>query len=64
MIHAAGKAKPGRWYRPGFAQSTWRLVAQIPYSFRSTNAIADQPVLSFVLSCEGHSGALFWGGRE
>ena len=64
VTDAAEKAKPGRWYRPGFAQSTWRLVAQIPYSFRTANAIAGAPFLPLALAGAGDGEALFRGGSE
>ena len=64
VTDAAEKAKPGRWYRPGFAQSTWRLVASISYSFGSTSAIARDSVLPLALTRAGYGAALFWGGRK
>lgn len=62
MIYATEKAKPGRWYRPGFAQSTWRLVAFPLYRIGTAGAIDCLPYLPLALDGAGYGAALLWGG--
>lgn len=56
-------AKPGTG-APGFAQSTWQLVASFPYCIRLAGANARLPVLPIALDGAGHGAALLWGGLQ
>lgn len=62
MIYATEKAKPGRWYRPGFAQSTWPLVAFPLYRIGVAGSNAFLPFLPLALDGAGYGAALLWGG--
>lgn len=61
MSHAPTNAKPGR-DGPGFAQSTWRLVAFSLYRIGLAGANACLPLLPVALDGAGYGAALLWGG--
>lgn len=54
-------AKPRRAGR-GFAQSTWRLVASLPYRIGPAGANACLPFLPVAVDGAGYGAALLWGG--
>lgn len=54
-------AKPGAG-TPGFAQSTWRLVASLYYRIGAAGANAGLPFLPLALDGAGYGAALLWGG--
>lgn len=54
-------AKPGAG-TPGFAQSTWRLVAFLPYRIGQAGSNAFLPLLPVALDGAGYGAALLWGG--
>ena len=56
-------AKP-RLAGRGFAQSTWRLVASLPYRIGLPGANARHPIPPFALAGDGHGAALLWGGLQ
>lgn len=58
---ATGYAKPGAG-TPGFAQSTWRLVAFPLYRIGLGGANACLPFLPFAVDGAGYGAALLWGG--
>lgn len=62
MSHEAQKAKPGRWNRPGFAQSTWRLVAILSYRTGAAGANPCLSLLPLAVDGAGYGAALLWGG--
>ena len=63
MRHASTtNAKPGRWNRPGFARSTWALVASLPYRIAMAGANAGLPFLPVAMDGAGLGAALLWGG--
>lgn len=61
MSDGGTNAKPRRAGR-GFAQSTWRLVAPLPYRIGLAGANACLPFLPLALDGAGYGAALFWGG--
>lgn len=54
-------AKPGAG-TPGFAQSTWWLVAFPLYRIGLAGANACRPLLPLALDGAGYGTALLWGG--
>ena len=56
-------AKPRRAGR-GFAQSTWRLVAPLPYRIGLAGANACHPFRPVALDGAGNGVALLWGGLQ
>ena len=56
-------AKPGAG-TPGFAQSTWWLVASLFYRIGLAGANTGLPVLPVALDGAGYGAALFWGGLQ
>ena len=54
-------AKPGAG-TPGFAQSTWSLVANSLYRIGLAGANACLPFLPLALDGAGYGTALLWGG--
>ncbi|SCW85297.1 hypothetical protein SAMN02927924_03394 [Sphingobium faniae] len=64
MSHAQPtNAKPGAG-TPGFAQSTWRLVAFPLYRIGLAGANACSPFLPVALDGAGYGAALLWGGLQ
>lgn len=63
MTNGATNAKPGA-ATPGFAQSTWRLVAFFLYRIGLAGANAYQPFLPIALDGAGYGAALLWGGAR
>ena len=62
MINALTRnAKPGAG-TPGFAQSTWRLVAYFLYRIGQAGSNAFQPLFPLALDGAGYGAALLWGG--
>ena len=61
MSDGARNAKPGAG-TPGFAQSTWMLVAFFSYRIGLAGANAYQPFLPVAMGCAGYGAALLWGG--
>ena len=53
-------AKPGAG-TPGFAQSTWRLVAIFPYRVGLAGANARLSILPVALDGAGNGATLLWG---
>lgn len=64
MIREAQKAKPGRWNRPGFAQSTSRLVASLPYRIGTAGANVCLSFPALAIDGAGYGAALLWGGSQ
>lgn len=56
-------AKPGAG-TPGFAQSTWPLVAQFFYRIGQAGSNAFHPFLPLALDGAGYGAALLWGGSK
>lgn len=54
-------AKPGAG-TPGFAQSTWLLVAYFHYRIGQAGSNAFHPLLPIALDGAGYGAALLWGG--
>ena len=64
MSHAPSRnAKPGAG-TPGFAQSTFRLVAFFHYRIGLAGANAGLPFLPVALDGAGYGAALLWGGLQ
>lgn len=63
MNGGSTNAKPGAG-TPGFAQSTWRLVAYFPYRTGLAGANACLPFLPVALHGAGYGAALLWGGLQ
>ena len=63
MIYGLTYAKPGAG-TPGFAQSTWRLVAPFPYRIGTTGANVCLPFLPVAFDGAGRSAALLWGAMQ
>lgn len=61
MSYGTRYAKPGAG-TPGFAQSTWRLVALLPYRIGLAGANACLPFLPVAMDGTGYGAALLWGG--
>lgn len=62
MNDGTTNAKPGAG-TPGFAQSTWRLVAFSVYRIGTAGANACLRFLPFAVDGAGLGLALFWGAR-
>ncbi len=60
MINGGTNAKPRRAGR-GFAQSTCRLVASLPYGIGTPIANACLPFLPVAFDGAGRGAALLWG---
>jgi hypothetical protein len=60
MNHDDTNAKPRRAGR-GFAQSTWRLVASLPYRIGTAGANDCLPFLPIAFDGAGRGAALLWG---
>lgn len=56
-------AKPGAG-TPGFAQSTWWLVAFLSYRIGQAGSNAFLPLLPIALDGAGCGAALLWGGLQ
>lgn len=63
MSDGGTNAKPRRAGR-GFAQSTCRLVATLPYRIGIAGANACLPFLPVALDGAGYGAALLWGGLQ
>lgn len=63
MSNGGTNAKPGA-ATPGFAQSTWRLVAFPLYRIGMAGANACGPFLPVALDGAGYGAALLWGGLQ
>lgn len=61
MSDGSKYTKPGAG-TPGFAQSTWRLVAFSLYRIGLAGSNAFLPFLPLALDGAGHGAALLWGG--
>lgn len=61
MTYDGKYAKPRRAGR-GFAQSTCRLVASLPYRIGAAGANACLPFLPLAFDGAGFGAALLWGG--
>ncbi len=63
MIYGHIKTKPGAG-TPGFAQSTWWLVAFLTYRIGLPSANAYMPILPVAISGAGRCAALLWGAAS
>lgn len=63
MSDGSTSAKPGAG-TPGFAQSTWRLVALIPYRAGLAGANACVSLLPVAVACARPGAALLRGGLQ
>ena len=63
MSNVSQKAKPGAG-TPGFAQSTWWLVALPQYANRLADAITRFAIQPIASDGAGSVGALLWGGAR
>lgn len=63
MNNGSANAKPGAG-TPGFAQSTCRLVASLPYRIGQAGANACLPFLPVAFDGAGRSAALLWGAIQ
>jgi len=61
MNSASTYAKPGAG-TPGFAQSTWWLVASLSYRIGAAGANACLPFLPVAVDGARYGAALLWGG--
>ena len=61
MSHAPKYAKR-RAATQRLTQSTWRLVASLPYRIGLAGANACLPILPVAMDGAGYGLALFWGG--
>lgn len=63
MSNGGTYAKP-RLAGRGFAQSTWQLVAFLPYRIGLAGANACLPFLPVAVDGAGYGAALLWGGLQ
>lgn len=63
MIYGGTNTKPGAG-TPGFAQSTWWLVALVPYRIGTPIANACLPFLPIAFDGARRGAALLWGAAS